>query len=277
MRKRCVVFSSTTNPVLPYFSALSHKRLIFRHRNYEMQDLCVVIIFTAFVFIFLIVREINLAVAINVSTSSPKMSAIRVRFKWNLKFCWQIFEKRRKISKSHVRPSSFVHANGRTDGHDEVNFTNAPADARLQRRFVPSHSTSQRPSLFPIFFPSFLSSTIFSSSSLSALFRSSNVCRSCNEPPPHLNTQANYPKSHPFLALLTLISKFRHIRAPAGVRRYAAQHGTVQFRNPLRRFGVPRYSLVTPTQPQVPHKTRPTEMSTVSHFVADKSLCVLTL
>ena len=87
--------------------------------------------------------------------------------------------------------------------------------------------------------------------------------------PPH-------PKSRTFVALPNLISIFRHIRASVDVRRYAEQHGTVQSRNPLRRFRVPSYSLVTPTEPYYPQKARNTETSVVNHSVPANSLRILT-
>jgi len=59
----------------------------------------------------------------NIYCFSCKVLGIRVRFWWNLKFLWQIFEKKNtKYQFMEIRPlgDELFHVDRRMDGHDEA-------------------------------------------------------------------------------------------------------------------------------------------------------------
>jgi hypothetical protein len=115
------IFSSETCPAVLHFSTLSHKRHDFRE-NAVVHKMCVWFSLQLLSEIFLILRR-NEPDMINLVFMWSTSYSCRILIK--LVFSWRILEKFSKI-KFHENPfngsrSRVVHADGRTDRHDEAN------------------------------------------------------------------------------------------------------------------------------------------------------------
>jgi hypothetical protein len=141
-RMRLIILLCVVCLVVPYFSALSHKRHDFREKVIE-HKMCVLILSTTLSEAFLILRRIQRDITINVHRRSCKVPLLLSDFNgtWN---CWTHL---RKIVKYQISRKirlvvvELFHAEGRTDGqtdrHEEASSRFSQFCVRAQKTTVP--------------------------------------------------------------------------------------------------------------------------------------------